>query len=249
MLLRIPIRLKQPWSVRFASTSSVLDILVRLNLSLKIPNLRTVCKSNQVKVGSINLWNSYRLLISLLDGFLPFVRLFSLCPFVRHVRFSWFSLILFSNSVSLFLSHSTVKLSTVSWFGSSLPAESSTRLSSNVNFTGSAGVVLNKFFPYFTRKHFNDALTCTSPWNLCTRLRVLVSQYFAELCYGTREISPMKSRNNLRSRVVFVSWKKRNKFVIKVWLTLQKPKTQRNYYHKIVYEMCTKNGRVYLIYL
>lgn len=44
-----------------------------------------------------------------------------------------------SNSVSFSLSHSTVRLSTVSWFGCSLPLVSSTKLSSKLKVIGVEG--------------------------------------------------------------------------------------------------------------
>lgn len=87
-------------------------------------------------------YHTYLLFISLLGVVFPLTKLSLLCPLVKDVLFSWFSFILDSNSVSLFLSHSTVKLSTVNWLGKSFPADSSTKLSSKTNFTGSVGVVL-----------------------------------------------------------------------------------------------------------
>lgn len=91
---------------------------------------------------------AHLLAISLL---LPLRKLSGLA--VREDLFSWFSLILLSSSDSLFRNHSTVKLSTVSWFGSSFPALSSIRLSSKVNLTGSVGVVLKTNTLYYGLQH------------------------------------------------------------------------------------------------
>lgn len=52
------------------------------------------------------------------------------------VCFSLLSCRVDSSSMSFSFSHSTVRLSTVSWFGWSLPLVSSTRLSSNVKVIG-----------------------------------------------------------------------------------------------------------------
>lgn len=54
----------------------------------------------------------------------------------RAVCFSLLSCSVVSNSVSFSFNHSTVRLSTVSWFGWSFPLVSSTRLSSNVKVIG-----------------------------------------------------------------------------------------------------------------
>lgn len=58
------------------------------------------------------------------------------------VCFSWASRIDVSSSCKRVRSQSTVKLSTVSTFGCSLPSESSIRVSSNWNAIGAAGDVL-----------------------------------------------------------------------------------------------------------